>query len=97
MRFDSAARLCLAGLSLSGCMMTVRADATVKMQAIRETDCSTIEVTQDATGAYEARGCGKVLLYRCNRPAGSGFTRPGALSSIDCRRVERAPEGPPAP
>lgn len=66
-------------------MVNARAENVVRFEALRETDCADLEVSQEGAG-YTAKGCGKVIRYTCDRPVGMGLTKPAAVANAGCRK-----------
>jgi hypothetical protein len=79
---------------LTGCMLSASAEQIVRTAAIRDTDCANIEVTRGSAGVYEARGCGKLERYACDRPSGTGCSKPAAITEAGCHKLNANPEEP---
>ena len=73
--------------ALTGCMFTARAEHVVRASAVHDTSCADVEITRGDDGLYVARGCGKIERYACDRPAGTGCSKPGAVSAAGCRKI----------
>lgn len=75
-------------LVLVGCGVQVRANDVVMTDALRKTDCATLVIDNTPDGRYLAHGCGKRLLYACERDSGFAMTKPGAIDNVGCREVK---------
>ena len=80
-------------VTVQGCGVSVAAQEVVRVDALRMTDCAHLEVTYEG-GQYIASGCGKRLVYQCDRPAGTALTKPGAIANAGCKQQETSAPQP---
>jgi len=77
-------------VALQACGVSVAAQDVVLVDALRKTDCARLDVNYEG-GRYIASGCGKRLVYACDRPAGTGMTKPSAIANAGCKEEQESP------